>query len=63
MAINADDVRRVARKMIDEDNLVIAVVGDAAKIKHDLEFFATVDVYDTSGKISNDWEKQPQPGS
>ncbi|HEY9719156.1 MAG TPA: pitrilysin family protein [Trichormus sp.] len=63
MAINADDVRSVARKLIDEDNLVIAVVGDAAKIKHDLEFFGPVEVYDTSGKLSTDWEKQPQPGS
>ena len=63
MAINADDVRRVARKLIDNDNLVIAVVGDATKIKHDLEFFGVVDVYDTAGKLSTDWEKQPQPGS
>jgi predicted Zn-dependent peptidase len=63
MAISADDVRRVARKMVDEDNLVITVVGDAAKIKHDLEYFAPVEVYDTSGKVSADWDKQPQPGS
>jgi len=63
MAVNADDVRKVARKLIDYDNLVIAVVGDAAKIEQDLEFFGPVDVYDTQGKLSTDWEKQPKPGS
>jgi predicted Zn-dependent peptidase len=63
MAVNADDVRKVARKVIDFDNLVIAVVGDAAKIEPDLEYFGPVDVYDTQGKLSTDWEKQPKPGS
>jgi len=63
MAVNADDVRKIARKMIDYDNLVIAVVGDAAKIEKDLEYFGPVDVYDTKGKLSDDWGKQPKPGS
>ena len=61
-AINADEVRKVSRKLIDYDNLVVTVVGDAAKIEPDLEFFAPVDVYDTTGKLSTDWEKQPSPG-
>ncbi len=54
MAVNPDDIRRVARKLIDENNIVISVVGDASKIKQDLQYFAPVEVYDTSGKLSND---------
>jgi len=53
LAVTADDVRRVARKDIDLDNLAIVVVGDASKIKPDLQYFAPVDVYDTSGKLVN----------
>jgi zinc protease len=54
MAVTPDDVRRVARRLIDEDNLVIAVVGDAKKIKPELQYFAPVIVYDTDGKLSSD---------
>jgi zinc protease len=50
LAVTTDDVRRVARKDIDLDNLTIVVVGDAAKIKPDLQYFAPVQVFDTSGK-------------
>lgn len=62
-AVNGDDVRKVARKLIDYDNIVVSVVGDANKIEKDLEFFGPVDVYDTAGKLSTDWDKQPNPGS
>ncbi len=54
MAVNADDVRRVARRLIDIDNIVIAVVGDAAKIKKELDYFGPVEVYDTSGALSTE---------
>jgi predicted Zn-dependent peptidase len=59
LTVTADDVRRVARKHIDADNLVISVVGDASKIKPDLEYFTAVDVYDTSGKLS----EEAKPGN
>jgi len=51
MAITPDQVRDMARKHIDIDNLVICVVGDANKIKSDLQYFGNVDVYDTAGKL------------
>jgi len=38
--------------MIDLNNIVISVVGDASKIKKDLEYFGPVEVYDTSGALS-----------
>jgi predicted Zn-dependent peptidase len=63
LAVSLDDVRRVARKHIDLDNVVICVVGDASKIKPDLEMFAAVDVYDTSGKLSSSEKSLSQPGS
>jgi len=52
MAVNVDDVRASARNLIDTNNLVITAVGDAKKIKQDLELFAPVSVYDTQGKLS-----------
>ena len=57
MAVTADDVRRVARKMIDFDNIVISVVGDAKKIKPELDYFGPVEVYDTSGALSTEASK------
>jgi zinc protease len=63
LAVSVDDVRRVARKHIDTDNLIISVVGDASKIKPDLEYFGAVDVYDTSGKLSTDAKPETNPGS
>lgn len=49
-AVDAERIRAVARKYLDLDNLVITVVGDAQKIKQDLQFIAPVSVYDTDGK-------------
>lgn len=51
MAVNLNDVRRVANGHMDIDNMVITVVGDAGKIKEELEFFGPVEVYDVNGKI------------
>jgi zinc protease len=51
LAVNPDDVRRVARKHIDVNNLVITVVGDAKQIEPELQFFAPVEVYDQTGKL------------
>jgi zinc protease len=58
MAVTPDDIRRVARKLIDFDNIVIAVVGDAKKIKQELDYFGPVDVYDASGALSTESEKR-----
>ncbi|MBY0356640.1 MAG: insulinase family protein [Candidatus Obscuribacterales bacterium] len=63
MAVNADDVRRVARGHIDQDNLVVVVVGDAGKIKADLEYFAPVSVFDTAGSLVKSEEKAKKTGS
>jgi predicted Zn-dependent peptidase len=63
LAVNPDDIRRVARKHIDLDNIIICVVGDAKKIKPDLDFFAAVEVYDTSGKLSTSGKASALPGS
>ena len=63
LAVSVDDVRRVARKHIDTDNLVISVVGDASKIKPELEYFAPIDVYDTAGKLSDEAKPDTNPGS
>ena len=57
MAVTPEEIRTAARQMIDLDNIVISVVGDAAKIKKDLEYFAPVKVYDTSGALSTDSKK------
>ena len=63
LAVTPDDVRRVARKHIDLDNIIVCVVGDASKIKLDLDMFAAVDVYDTSGKLSTSGKPAALPGS
>jgi zinc protease len=52
MAVNVDDLRTAARKVIDADNLVITAVGDAKKIRSDLEMFAPVTVFDMQGKLA-----------
>ncbi len=52
-AVKVDDVRTAARKLIDSNNLVVAVVGDAKKIKDDLELFGPVTVYNTLGKLTS----------
>ncbi|MBS1996772.1 MAG: insulinase family protein [Cyanobacteria bacterium SZAS LIN-2] len=58
MAVSVDDVRASARNLIDTKNLVITAVGDAKKIKQDLELFAPVSVYDTQGKLAG--EEKPK---
>lgn len=63
MTVNPDDVRRVARKYIDIDNMVITVVGDANKIKRELELFAPVDLYDTQGKPMKEAVGTAKPGA
>lgn len=50
-AVSPEDVRRVARRHIDVNNLVITVVGDAKKIEPELEYFAPVEVYTPEGKL------------
>ncbi len=57
MAVTPEQIRSAARRMIDLNNIVISVVGDAAKIKQDLEFFGPVQVYDTSGALSSSADK------
>jgi zinc protease len=59
MAVTPDDIRTAARKMIDLNNVVITIVGDADKVQKDLRFFGPVDVYDTSGAMSTDSKKPP----
>jgi predicted Zn-dependent peptidase len=51
MQITAEQVQRVARKYINMDTLQMVAVGDASKIKSDLEKFGPLVVYDTQGKI------------
>ncbi|HEY9680715.1 MAG TPA: pitrilysin family protein [Oculatellaceae cyanobacterium] len=57
MAVTPDDIRAAARKMIDLNNIVITIVGDADKVQKDLQYFAPVEVYDTSGAMSTDSKK------
>lgn len=54
MAVNPEEVRNAARRIIHSRDLVIAVVGDAKKIKPDLEMFAPVEVYSVDGQLSTD---------
>ncbi len=50
MAVTPEQIRETARKHIDLDNIVICIVGDANKIKSELQYFADVSVYDAAGK-------------
>ncbi|MDZ4836693.1 MAG: pitrilysin family protein [Candidatus Melainabacteria bacterium] len=52
MAVTADDVQRVAKKVIQSKDLVIAVVGDAKKIKPGLEQFGKIELYDLNGELT-----------
>jgi predicted Zn-dependent peptidase len=49
--VTVEDVQRVANRIIQSNDLVIAVVGDAKKIKQELESFGPVDVFNMSGEI------------
>ena len=49
-AINAEDIQRVARKIIDLDHLQIVAVGDGSKIRKTLENYGTVAVYQVDRK-------------
>jgi zinc protease len=50
MAVTAEEVRRVARKYLDPEDMQVVAVGDAAKIKPLVEKYGPVRVYDASGK-------------
>ena len=50
MNVTAEQVQRVAQKYIVPDDLQIAAVGDASKIKPVLEKYGPVEVYGTDGK-------------
>lgn len=52
MDVSREDAKRAATRLINSDNLVIAVVGDGAKIMKELEQYGPIDVYDTSGKLT-----------
>jgi zinc protease len=47
--VNADDVRNAARKWIDFSHLSIVVVGNAAQIRKDMEYYGPVEIFDTKG--------------
>lgn len=59
MAVTPDQVRKIARKHIDLGNIVVTVVGDAKKVKPDLDCFGPVEVYDASGKLVQEQSKSP----
>jgi zinc protease len=50
VAIQADDVQRVAKKYIDPATMQVVAVGDAGKIKTVLEKYGPVEIVDSSGK-------------
>lgn len=63
MSVSVEDVQRVANRLIQSDDLVIAVVGDAKKIKQELEPFGPVEVFNTSGEIHSDKNPTKTPES
>lgn len=52
MAVSETDVQKAAQKVIKAPDLVITVVGDAKKIKPELEPFGQIEQYDLSGELS-----------
>jgi predicted Zn-dependent peptidase len=54
MAVSAEDVKKASTKLIDSNNMVICAVGDAKKIKADLEIFAPVAVFNPEGTLKSD---------
>lgn len=63
MAVTADDVQRVAKRVIQTKDLVIAVVGDAKKIKPGLEQFGKVEIYDLNGDLTTVSTPKKEPES
>jgi|AGTN01.2.fsa_nt_gi Predicted Zn-dependent peptidases len=63
MSVSVEDVQRVANRVIQSNDLVIAVVGDAKKIKQELEPFGPVDVFNTSGEVHSDKNPTKTPES
>ncbi|MBX9690783.1 MAG: insulinase family protein, partial [Cyanobacteria bacterium] len=49
MAVTVDDVQKAAKKAIHSQDLVITVVGDAKKIKEELDSYGPTEVFDTNG--------------
>jgi zinc protease len=63
MAVTADDVQRVAKKVIQSKDLVITVVGDAKKVKPGLETFGKVEMYDLNGDLTTVANPKKEPES
>jgi zinc protease len=57
VAIQAEDVQRVARKYIDPATMQVVAVGDAGKIKPVLEKYGPVEIVDASGKTAPEIHK------
>lgn len=51
MAVSKEDVQRVAKRVIQSNDFVITVVGDAKKVKQGLEQFGKVETYDLNGDL------------
>ena len=62
VAIQADDVQRVARKYIDPATMQVVAVGDAGKIKTVLEKYGPVEIVDASGKTAPETSKSKVAG-
>ncbi|MBI1826503.1 MAG: insulinase family protein, partial [Planctomycetes bacterium] len=61
---SADDIRRVANRLIDKSKLTIVVVGEAGAVKSDLEKIAPVTVISPEGETTKEpAAKQPSPPS
>lgn len=50
MAVTADEVQRVARKYLDTETVQIVAVGNAGKIRAELEKYGPVELFDTEGR-------------
>ena len=50
MAVTAADVQRVAKKYYSAEAAQVIAVGDAAKVRSQIEKYGPVDVYDVAGK-------------
>jgi zinc protease len=61
-AVTPEQIRNVAHRHIDYDNLAITIVGDAKQIEPDLKYFFPVEVYDTTGKLVRTDEKVTPQG-